>query len=77
MKHIGIGMAGFGTVGSGVWNILRDNGGLIQDRTGNAFSCSIIKIAIRDLNKAVSAGAPAELCTTELLSIVDDPKVDI
>ncbi len=77
MKHIGIGMAGFGTVGSGVWNILRDNGGLIQDRTGNSFSCSITKIAIRDLNKAVTAGAPAELCTTELLSIVDDPKVDM
>ena len=61
MKHIGIGMAGFGTVGSGVWNILRDNGGLIQDRTGNKFQCKITSIAIRNLEKATAAGAPAEL----------------
>ena len=77
MKHIGIGLAGFGTVGSGVWNILRDNGGLIQDRTGHSFQCEITKIAIRNQEKAISAGAPEELCTTDLLSIVDDPKVDM
>ena len=77
MKHIGIGLAGFGTVGSGVWNILRDNGGLIQDRTGNKFQCEITKIAIRDLKKATAAGAPEALCTTDLLSIVNDPKTDM
>jgi len=71
MKNIGIGMAGFGTVGSGVWNILRDNQNLIQDRTGSTFQCEIKKIAIRDIDKATSAGAPEELCTTELLSIVE------
>ena len=77
MKQIGIGMAGFGTVGSGVWNILRDNGGMIQDRTGAAFQLQINKIAIRNLDKAVAAGAPAEICTTDLLSIVDAPNVDM
>jgi len=77
MKKIGIGLAGFGTVGSGVWNILRDNGGLITDRTGNEFQCSISKIAIRSLERATAAGAPAELCTTELLSLAEDPTVDM
>ncbi len=77
MKTIGIGLAGFGTVGSGVWNILRDNGGLIEDRTGNTFRCAITKIAIRDLQKATAAGAPESLCTTDLLSMVEDENVDM
>ena len=31
-------MAGFGTVGSGVWNTLEKNGELISERTGNGVS---------------------------------------
>lgn len=77
MKNIGIGLAGFGTVGSGVWNILRDNGQLIGDRTQNTFGLSITKIAIRNVEKAKEAGAPEELLTTDLLSVVEAPEVDI
>lgn len=77
MKQIGIGLAGFGTVGSGVFNILKDNGQLIRERTNNEFQCSIAKIAIRNLDKAIAAGAPADICTTDLMSIIDCPEVDI
>jgi homoserine dehydrogenase len=32
-SSLGIGLAGFGTVGSGVWNTLQRNGELITGRT--------------------------------------------
>jgi homoserine dehydrogenase len=77
MKQIGIGLAGLGTVGSGVWNILRDNGSLIESRTGEMISCKIKKIAVRNLEKAAALAVPKELCTNDLLSIIDDDSVDI
>lgn len=77
MKKIGIGLAGFGTVGSGVYSILKNNEQLIQERTNQEFQCSITKIAIRDKQKAIASGAPEALCTTDLMSIIDCPEVDI
>jgi len=77
MKTIGIGLAGFGTVGSGVWNILRDNGSLISDRTRGVANCEITKIAIRNKEKAIASGAPEDLLTTDLQELVDDSSVDI
>lgn len=77
MKHIGIGLAGFGTVGSGVFQILENNKALILKRSNQEFDCSIKKIAIRNLEKALAAGAPKELCTTDLMSIIDDSSVDV
>ncbi|MGE9267706.1 MAG: homoserine dehydrogenase [Verrucomicrobiales bacterium] len=74
---IGIGLAGFGTVGSGVWKTLTRNGELISDRTGGEVRLSIHKIAVRDLAKNRDAEAPAELFTTDLDALVDDPSVDI
>jgi len=73
----GIGLAGFGTVGSGVWKILQENGALIQARSQGAVQLEIRKIAVRDLTKAREVEAPAELFTTDLMEIVDDPAIDI
>lgn len=73
----GIGLAGFGTVGSGVWKILTENRGLIQSRSQDAVQMEIRKIAVRDLSKPRDVDAPAALFTTNLLEVVNDPSVDI
>lgn len=77
MKTIGIGLAGFGTVGSGVWEILKKNKELIEKRTQHSFQLSIEKIAIRNKEKAVQAGAPEALLTTDLEALVHAPEVEI
>ncbi|MEM9079656.1 MAG: homoserine dehydrogenase [Verrucomicrobiota bacterium] len=76
-KTLGIGLAGFGTVGSGVWNIITRNGQLITERTNGAVALEIRKIVVRDLNKTREADAPAQLFTTDLDSLTNDPAVDI
>jgi len=78
-KKLGIGLAGFGTVGSGVWNTLEKNGELIADRTGNGVSLGITKILVRDLKKArqTTSAAPTEILTTDWHELVQDPAVDI
>ena len=48
---LGIGLAGFGTVGSGVWNTLERNGELITGRTGGGVRLHVAKILVRDLAK--------------------------
>lgn len=72
-------MAGFGTVGSGVWNTLHRNGQLITGRTGGGVSLHIAKILVRDLAKAratTNEVAPGML-TTDWRALVEDPAVDI
>jgi len=73
----GIGLAGFGTVGSGVWKILERNGGLITSRSRGNVSLEIRKICVRDLSKPRDVDAPAEIFTTDLMEVVNDPAVDI
>ena len=73
----GIGLAGFGTVGSGVWQILKEHGGLISSRSQGSAALEVRKIAVRDLSKKRDVDAPSELFTTDLLEVVNDPAVDI
>jgi homoserine dehydrogenase len=74
---IGIGLAGFGTVGSGVWNILQKHQELITHRTGGAVKLEIRGIAVRDLSKPRDAEAPADLFTTRWEDLVSNPAVDL
>ncbi|YCM45576.1 homoserine dehydrogenase [Verrucomicrobiaceae bacterium 227] len=73
----GVGLAGFGTVGSGVWKIIQENGALIRARSQDAVQLEVRKIAVRDLNKTREVEAPADLFTTDLMEVVNDPAVDI
>lgn len=70
-------MAGFGTVGSGVWKILSENGSLITSRSHESLRLEIRKIAVRDLDKKRDVEAPNELFTNDLTSLVHDPSVDV
>ncbi|MDB4284495.1 homoserine dehydrogenase [Akkermansiaceae bacterium] len=76
-SQTGIGLAGFGTVGSGVWKIIERNGGLIGSRSQGDVSLAIRKICVRDLAKKRDVEAPDELFTTDLMEVVNDPSVDI
>jgi homoserine dehydrogenase len=78
-NKLGIGLAGFGTVGSGVWNTLEKNGALISERTGNGVSLAITKILVRDLKKAraTKSAVPSKIFTTDWHGLVNDPSVDI
>lgn len=78
-NKLGIGLAGFGTVGSGVWNTLDKNGDLISERTGKGVSLAITKILVRDPKKsrATKSIVPAEILTTDWHALVNDPSVDI
>jgi homoserine dehydrogenase len=78
-SSIGIGLAGFGTVGSGVWNTLERTGTLITERTCGAVALHIAKILVRDVAKvraSTSAVDPA-LLTTDWRQLIEDPAVDI
>ncbi len=75
MKVVGIGIAGFGTVGSGVYKNLEANRALLEQRLGARFE--VHRIAVRDLAKPRLVQAPAELFTTDLDSLISDPKIDV
>jgi homoserine dehydrogenase len=72
-------LAGFGTVGSGVWNTLERNGDLITGRTGGGVRLHIARILVRDPAKtrATTSEVPGAIFTTDWKSLVDDPEVAI
>jgi homoserine dehydrogenase len=74
-RKIGIGLAGFGTVGSGVYKNLLKNGILLEQRIGVEFE--VRGIAVRDLTKAREIPAPAALFTTSPEALLADPAVEI
>lgn len=78
-SSIGIGLAGFGTVGSGVWNTLLRNGDLISGRTDGLVNLHVAKILVRDVTKSrdTSSDVPADLFTTDWSALVHDPAVEI
>ncbi|HET9524417.1 MAG TPA: homoserine dehydrogenase, partial [Terrimicrobiaceae bacterium] len=76
MSHsIGIGLAGFGTVGAGVYKNLVANGDLLAQRLGARFK--VLRIAVRDLQKPRESSAPSELFTTNADDLIEDPNIRI
>ncbi len=75
METIGLGLAGFGTVGSGVYRHLESNRKLFAQRLG----CVpvIHRVAVRDLQKWRPEAPPVELTTTDWRQVIDDPSVRI
>jgi len=75
MQSFGIGLAGMGNVGAGVYKHLTGNRALLRERLG--FDLSVNKIAVRDLAKDRGVPVPAELLTTDANSLLDDPAIQI
>jgi homoserine dehydrogenase len=74
-KIVRVGMLGFGTVGSGVAQILTESRPPLKDKTG--LDIRLHKIAVRDLKKARAVNADPSLLTTNAEAVVNDPEVDV
>ena len=69
-----IGMAGFGTVGRGVYTVLKRNAEIIERRSGQALE--IKTIVCRDIKKAHDFANEANI-VNDLNAIIDDPEISI
>ena len=74
-KPIQLGLAGLGTVGSGVYETLCRNHSLLEARSKIPFR--IKRIAVRNLSKHRDTAVPEELLTDDWHELVGDPEIDI
>lgn len=72
-----VGMIGLGTVGTGVWQVLRRNQALIAARAGRRIE--IVAVAVRKLPRAAAllGDAPGVLLTDDPLQVATHPGVDV
>ncbi len=76
MDHpIGIGLAGLGNVGAGVFQNLQRNRTLLRERLG--LDLLIQKVAVQNPAKRVSEGYPESVLTGRWQDLVEDPAVQI
>lgn len=74
-SRIGIGIIGFGTVGSGVVKLLRDNGDVLRRRLG--IPLELIKVADLDLKRDRGVALPPDVLTTDANEVLSHPEVDV
>ncbi len=75
MRKIGVGLVGWGTVGCGVVQALRDNAGVIESRLGTAIE--LRRVADLDLERERPVSVPREILTRSVDDILDDPEIQI
>ena len=75
MRQIGIGIAGLGTVGAGVYKHVAQNRALLCERLG--LELVVRRAVVRDVNKPRVAGPPTGELTTRWQDLIDDPGVEI
>jgi homoserine dehydrogenase len=75
MQSIGIGLAGMGNVGAGVFKHLTHNHALLRERTG--LDLVIRKCAVRNLSRDRGVEVPTALLTTRWQDLLDDPEIQI
>ncbi|MGH7205748.1 MAG: homoserine dehydrogenase [Nitrospiraceae bacterium] len=73
--RIGVGLVGFGTVGTGVAKILSGNRALIQRRVG--VPVELVRVADLDITRDRGVSLPPGMLTVDLREVLDDPSVDI
>ncbi len=74
-KPIQLGLAGLGTVGSGVYETLYRNHALLEARCKMPFE--IKRVAVRNMQKPRETEIPQELLTDDWRDLVYDPDIDI
>ena len=74
-KNINIGLLGLGSIGSGVYNVLRKHGRDYKQNIGA--SIAIKKIAVKNKRKKRDVKVDPKLLTTDASSIINDPEIDI
>ena len=72
---IGVGLIGFGTVGTGTYKILDEHSSLIKMRTG--IDIKVVKVADIDLERPRAAGVDPAILTREASEVIKHKDVDI
>jgi homoserine dehydrogenase len=75
MRYIGIGLAGFGTVGAGVFLNLEKNRALLRERMGR--DLVVRKIAVKDPTKNRDVSVPPALLAKNWRDLLDDSSVEV
>ncbi len=75
MKEVGIGLIGFGTIGTGVVKILQDNEGIIQSRVG--LPIKLLRISDLDITTDRGIKIDRDLLTTNTSELLNDPRISI
>ena len=75
MKQINLGMIGGGTVGSGVFHALQQNGGLMAARLG--VKLAFRKIAVKAFDEPRPYPIARNLMTTDWQEVVNDPEIQV
>ncbi len=74
-RAVGVGLIGFGTIGSGVVRVLRDNAAEIEEKLG--VPLVLAKIADLDLHSDRGVKVRKKLLTRDARELIADPAVDI
>jgi len=74
-KFISIGMIGFGTIGTGVVRLLKENESLLAGRLGAEIH--LRKIADLDIDRSREVTVERKLLTNDAAQILNDPDIDI
>lgn len=75
MRSIGVGLIGWGTVGCGVVQVLRENAAEIEDRLG--IPLELRRVADLDIDRPRPVDVPRDKLTTRIDDILDDPEIQI
>ena len=73
MRKCRIGIVGFGTVGSGIYKILRSG----DESHPILKEIEIVKIAVKDLNKKREISLDSNLLVDDPNKLIDDPSIDL
>lgn len=74
-KDIGVGLIGFGTIGTGVVRVLREHAAGIRSRLGAPLR--LARIADLDIKTNRGIKVPKQLLTTDARALIHDPEVDV
>ena len=75
MQKINIGLIGFGTIGTGVVKVLKENAKVIQERLGAEIVLK--RIADKDISRDRGVDVDKSVLTTDAQDIIDDPSIPI
>lgn len=75
MQKINIGLIGFGTIGTGVVKVLKENAKVIQERLGAEIVLK--RIADKDISRDRGVEVDKSVLTTDAQDIINDPSIPI
>jgi homoserine dehydrogenase len=75
MKDLKVGLLGFGTIGTGVAKLLKNNAAIISDRLGATLT--LAKIADLDITSNRGVQVDPEILTTDAGEVLDNPDIDV